>query len=134
MTLAEPHVPGSHNGEPVSQELRPLLLAVYQRLKDRPTDIPGLAASLLNMLSFLASPAGRTNANCKVAGYFFLLGQGWEIEGWDHVPEPLGDIIAEIGMSLHDTVSSPETAQNFDGTPEQLLVRLRRAMAALGAA
>ena len=134
MTLAEPHVPDSYNGEPASTELRPLLLAVYQQLQDRPTDIPGLAASLLNLLSFLASPAGRTNANCQVAGSFFLLGQGWAVEGWDHVPEPLGDIIAEIGMSLHDTVSSPEIAENFDGTPEQLLVRLRRAIPALGAA
>ena len=36
----------------------------------------------------------------------------------------LSDILGDMGSALHDTVQTPEMAENFDCTPEQLLTRL----------
>jgi len=122
--VTEPLITESHDGEPVSPALRPLLLAVYRELANRPTDLPRLRSALESLLMFLASPEGRTNANCWAADLFFCLGDDWEIDGWD-VPDEFGDILGDLGGALHDTVQAPEIAQNFDSTPEQLLARLR---------
>ena len=114
----------NHEGEPVSSRLRPLLLAVYDELKRQPTNLPTLRGALEELLVFLASPEGRTNANCWAADLFFALGEGWEIEEWD-IPDAYGDILGDMSGALHDTVESPEIAENFESTPEQLLARLR---------
>jgi hypothetical protein len=42
------------------------------------------------------------------------------------LPEPFVDILADMGSALHDTVSAPLIAANFQSTPEQLLERARR--------
>ena len=122
--MPEPVVQMSHEGEPVSPRLRPLLLAVYNELKGRPTNLALLRRALDDLLVFLASSEGRTNANCWAADLFFTLGEGWDIEGWD-VPDEYGDILGDMSGALHDTVQSPEIADNFESTPEQLLARLR---------
>ena len=122
--MVEPRVQSVHNGEPVSPELKPLLLAVYSELVVRPPHLERLRSSLEALLVFLSSPEGRTNANCWAADLFFAIGDGWEIEGWD-VPDAFGDILGDMAGALHDTVESPEVAENFDSTPEQLLARLR---------
>jgi len=122
--MPDPVVQTSHEGEPVSSHLRPLLLAVYNELKHRPTDVTALRGALEQLLLFLASPEGRTNANCWAADLFFALGEGWDIDEWD-VPDEYGDILGDMAGALHDTVQAPEMAENFDSTPEQLLARLR---------
>ncbi|MCC6547948.1 hypothetical protein IT570_12350, partial [Candidatus Sumerlaeota bacterium] len=47
-------------------------------------------------------------------------------EGWGHLPESFGEILNDMGGALHDTVTAPEIAQNFESTPEQLLERVRK--------
>jgi|SRR5215813_583810 len=42
------------------------------------------------------------------------------------LPEPLHDVFAMMGQALHDTVQSPEIAENFGCLPEQLLSQLRQ--------
>ena len=42
-----------------------------------------------------------------------------------NLPNPFHDIFADIAGALHDTVSAPEIAENFESTPEQLLKRAR---------
>lgn len=39
------------------------------------------------------------------------------------VPDDFRLVIEDIGMCLHDTVSSPDIAANFESLPEQLLYR-----------
>ncbi|HKV71292.1 MAG TPA: hypothetical protein VJN62_08590 [Gemmatimonadales bacterium] len=108
----------------MSPRLRPLLISVYDELKLHPTNLLSLRRALEELLIFLASPDGRTNANCWAADLFFALGEGWEIEEWT-VPDEYGDILGDMSGALHDTVQSPEVAANFESTPEQLLQRLR---------
>jgi hypothetical protein len=72
----------------------------------------------------LASPEGRSNANCSATDNFFLLREGWETD-WDHLPGSFGDILGDMGAALHDTVEAPEIARNFESTPEQLLERIQ---------
>ena len=42
-----------------------------------------------------------------------------------NLPDPFHDIFADMSGALHDTISAPEIAENFDSTPEQLLKRAR---------
>jgi hypothetical protein len=120
-----PTIVKTHEGEPVSPDLAPLLLAVYDELAKRSSDLRPLKVVIERLLTFLSSPAGRTNANCWAADLFFALDEGWGDVDWEHVPEALGDILSDIGSALHDTVQAPDVAENFDCTPEHLLTRLR---------
>lgn len=76
-----------------------------------------------NLLEFLASPRGLTDANCTAVDRFLCFG---EFE-WPDLPDPIQDVLGDMAGALHDTLSSPETAANFESTPEQLLARLRAA-------
>lgn len=123
--MPQPEVITTHEGEAVSPELRTLLLGVYQELAKRSDDHGLLQNAIEKVLVLLASPAGRTNANCWAADLFFALDEGWGEVSWEHVPDQLGDVLGDMAMALHDTVQSPEMAENFDSTPEQLLARVR---------
>ena len=58
---------------------------------------------------------------------FFGSDEGWEKDWSDQdLPEPLHDVFAMMGQALHDTVQSPEIAENFGCLPEQLLSQLRQ--------
>ena len=118
-----PQVESIVDGEAVSPELSPLLAGVYVEVQREPTDLMALRASLDALLRYLASSAGRTNANCWAADLFFMHNDRWDRD-WDHLPEPYQDVFGYLGEALHDTVSHPEVAENFDNTPEQLLARL----------
>jgi len=128
-----PPVTEAYNGEPVSPELAPLLIAVYNELSRKSDDLRPLVGAVERLLIFVASPVGRTNANCWAADLFFALGEGWGDVDWEHVPEALGDILGDMGSALHDTVQAPAMAENFECLPEQLLARLRTLEIAKGA-
>lgn len=78
------------------------------------------------LLTFLASRKGRTDSNCRFVDYGLM----HDDEVWDsieliEVTDPnLADVIRDMAGALHDTVSAPNIAQNFESTPEQLLARL----------
>ena len=112
-------------GEEVSPHLPPLLAAVYTEVVSPEPDLGALQRALEALLVFLSSSAGRTNANCVAADHFFMLNDRWERD-WEHLPDQFQDILGMLGDALHDTVSAPEVAENFDNTPEQLLRRLRQ--------
>jgi hypothetical protein len=106
--------------------LLPLLLReVYAQVVRADTSLPVLRDSLDALLTFLASPAGRTHANCVATDSFFMQNDRWERD-WGHLPEPYQDLLGVLGDALHDTVAAPEIAENFDNTPEQLLSQLRQ--------
>jgi len=111
-------------GEAVSVELPPLLYRVCDVITAKPVVLPALHRALEELLEFLGSPSGRTNANCWAADMFFALESGCDVE-WDELPAGYRMLIDDIGGALHDTVSTPQVAEEFESTPEQLLDRLR---------
>ncbi len=112
------------NGEPVSASLRPLLSHAYKTIAKKPPEFQAIKDSLAALLSFLNSESGRTSANCMATDLFFCLAD-WGI-AWEEFPEPLAEILDDMGGTLHDTVSNPEIARNFFSLPEQLLERLNQ--------
>jgi hypothetical protein len=118
-------VDDAYAAERVAPELAPLIRAVYAEVVRPDTDLTSLHRSLAALLAFLASPGGRTHANCVATDSFFMLNDRWE-PGWEHLPEPYQDLLGLLGDALHDTIAAPEVAQNFDNAPEQLLTRLQQ--------
>ena len=114
------------DGQTVSPELRPFLQRVYSEVLAIPTDLPALKDSLTKLLEYL-NGAGRTNANCWAVDLFFCLSEGWE-KDWteQNLPDAFHDVLSLMGQALHDTIRTPEIAENFDCLPDQLLDRVRR--------
>lgn len=115
---------GAVRERPLSPLLRPLVGEAYEAIIARPYDVPRIAAAIERLLTFLASPQGRTSAHCIAVDHFFCFGDDWQGD-WEDEPAELTDILADIGGALHDTVAAPKVAANFDSTPEQLLERIR---------
>ena len=112
-------------GEPVSPELQPLLQRVYSDVLATPGDLAALKGSLSALLEYLADK-GRTNANCWAVDLFFCTSDGWERDWTEqNLPDDFHDVLSMMGEALHDTVSAPNIARNFDCLPEQLLDRVR---------
>jgi hypothetical protein len=116
---------GARDGEPVSSEVEALVRSVHAEVVRDPAQLPRLRNALESLLLFLASPAGRTHANCSAVDLFFTLDDAWPPRTWEHLPEPFADVLADIGGALHDTVKAPHIAENFSSLPEQLLARVR---------
>jgi hypothetical protein len=106
----------------VSRELRGLLRRAYEAILA--SDVDGVKASLIDLFEFLASPEGRTDANCTVTDYFFCSEQ-WERNWMTDLPQPYLNVLADISGALHDTIHAPKIASTFESTPEQLLERIR---------
>ena len=114
------------NGERVSSELRPFLASVYEAVLASPPNLKALKSSLETLLAYLSS-AGRTNANCWAADLFFCNSEGWERDWTDQeLPDEYQEVLARMGEALHDTVTSPDTAENFQCLPEQLLKQVQQ--------
>jgi hypothetical protein len=108
-----------------SSEIDKLTENVRQLLNEKSTNLGKLQSALEQLLTFLTTSVGRTDANCRTVDSFFML-HAENGFSWDHLPEELQAILDDMSMQLHDTVSSPQVAENFESTPEQLLARLRR--------
>jgi hypothetical protein len=94
---------------------------LHASLLSTPTDVARIEAAVEALLTFLSSSSGRTDANCKAVDHFLCLGEF----DWPDLPDPLGDVLADMAGALHDSVSRPAIAANFESMPEQLLERLR---------
>ena len=114
-------------GQDVSEGLTDLVSLVCREIDRRPTDLPALRDRLEALLAFLASPSGRTDPNCRAVDVFFCMPKdfGWTTD-WEHLPEAVQEILADLGGALHDTIGAPEIARSCESTPEQLLDRVRR--------
>jgi hypothetical protein len=86
-----------------------------------PIDAAAVKASLTELLEYLSSPAGRTDANCCAVDGFFYLDDDLPLES---LPDSLQDVFAHMD-ALHDTITAPEIAENFSSTPEALLQLVR---------
>ena len=107
-----------------SAQLRPLLWSVYDRIVEPSTDFADIRSTLEELLVYLSSSSGRTDANCCVTDRFFSLVAEWE-KGWSHLPLPLSGVLDDMGGTLHETIYAPQIAGNFQSLPEQLLERVR---------
>ena len=103
--------------------LRPLLRQLYDELRHSPKHLPQLKAAIVAVLEFLSSSCGRTDANCRTVDSFLMLDETWD---GDELPEPYIEVLADMAGALHDTITAPDIAANFDSTPEQLLERARQ--------
>ena len=118
-------VSGTHDGEPVSPELQPLLGGIYADIVTSPVNLSELKKALEALLEYLCG-TGRTNANCYAVDWFFMKSEGWERDWTEQdLPDDFHDVLAMMGEALHDTIHAPEIARNFDCLPEQLLERVR---------
>jgi hypothetical protein len=104
--------------------LRPRLGDAYEAIIARPYDVPRIVGTVERLLEYLSTSEGRTHANCVAVDSFFCFRDDWEGH-WEDEPEALADVLGDMGGALHDTISAPEIAENFDSTPEQLLEQLR---------
>jgi len=107
----------------VDEALRPLLRRLHDELQRAPAELPALRAAIIAVLEFLASPAGRTDANCGAVDSFLMRDEVWD---GDRLPQAYVDILADMAGALHDTITAPDIAANFESAPEQLLERARR--------
>ena len=101
--------------------LQPLMQFVRAALRASPLDIAAVKASLVALFEYLSSPAGRSDANCRAVDSFFCLDDDLPLE---RLPDSLQDVFAHMD-ALHDTITTPDIAENFGSTPEQLLERIR---------
>jgi hypothetical protein len=117
----------------LSLGLRPRLGDAYEAIIARPYDVPRIVVTVERLLEYLSSSEGRTHVNWVAVDRFFCIRDDWEGD-WEDEPEALADILGDMGGALHDTISAPEIAENFDSTPEQLLEQLRAFKSRLPAA
>ena len=103
--------------------MSPLLQDLEPRLAQTEGKLLALRDSLERLLKFLSSDEGRRDDNCKTTGAFFF--RRWTSRDWGSLPEAYVDILNDLAGMLHDAVSAPTIAKNFEGTPEQLLERVR---------
>jgi hypothetical protein len=103
--------------------LRPLMQRLYEELQRESPCLPEVRAALLGVLAFLKSPCGKTDANCRAVDSFLSKDEAWDA---DRLPEPLIDVLSDMCGALHDSVSAPHVAENFESTPEQLFDRATR--------
>ena len=103
--------------------LHPLLEQLHRCLTRRPVDLPETRAAIVGVLEFLASARGRTDANCRAVDFFLTQDEAWDA---NQLPESFIEILGDMSGTLHDTISAPDIAANFNSTPEQLLERASR--------
>ncbi|HVF99624.1 MAG TPA: hypothetical protein VND68_07285 [Chloroflexia bacterium] len=108
-----------------SPGLKPLVAAFFDALMAEPVDLPVLKQRMVQLLHFLTTPEGRTEVNCYIVDMAIMFREWGDIE-LPELPDDFDYIIADMGGALHDTISSPELAYNFDSTPERLLERAQK--------
>lgn len=100
--------------------LRPLVENLHTQLITAPLDLAAIKTAMIAPLEFLSSSAGRTDENCRAVDGFFFHYDAWLS---DQLPDAYHDIMAHMD-ALHDTMSAPHIAENFQSKPEQLLERV----------
>jgi hypothetical protein len=105
-------------------ELRERLDRFLQELGERPADLASVRAAMIMLLEYLATPEGRTDANCRATDFSIGAENDWQYQ-WPGLPESYTAVVGDMAGALHDAVSAPAIAENFESTPEQLLARAR---------
>lgn len=112
-----------HPPTDADEVLRPLLRRLHDELQRTPAELPALRAAIIAVLEVLASPPGRTDANRRAVDSFLMHDEAWDA---DRLPQSYADVLSDMAGALHDSITAPDIAANFESTPEQLLERARR--------
>jgi hypothetical protein len=107
------------------QKVIDLAEAVFQVAIQSNPDMSQLKSRLIELLSFLCSPEGRTDENCQIVDSYFCTKNNWSY-CIKHLPIEAYEILFDIGGTLHDTFENPDIAANFQSLPEQLLERVEK--------
>jgi len=83
--------------------LEQLVHEVYQEIACRPVELADLKQAMVALPSYLASPEGRTDHNCRAVDRFFCIRDDWDIDE-GHLPTSLQRILEDMGGALHATV------------------------------
>lgn len=97
-------------------------LNVQYILEEEALNLIALKKALIELFEYLSSKEGRTDINCMTVCMYFIIEDHWSDR---NLPDSFQNVFGDIAGALHDTVSSPEIAQNFYSTPEQLLQRIK---------
>ena len=108
----------------LDEALQPLVLTLEAGLKEDPVDRGGLKGRVEAVLTYLSGP-GLSEANCKGAALYFIVAKAKGLTR-THLPEDLRAIMDDLAGAMHDAVTAPKSAENFQATPELLLARLAR--------
>src|SRR5262245_32772028 len=76
------------------RELKLLIGEVYEQVCRRPTNHDGLKLALARLLTYLSSPGGRTDSNCRTTDLFFCLQHDYPFR---HLPADFQGIMADVG-------------------------------------
>ena len=102
-------------------ELVARLKALYETVPPGEGGPRAVQGKLVELLEYLCTDAGRTDANCKAVDYFFCLGD-WS---WDSLPAQYREMFADMGGALFDAVEDPDIAEAMQATPEALLEKAK---------
>lgn len=103
------------------------LRAIHGVIVTHPLALDELRERVAALLAFLASSDGRTDANCRAVDLTIMD----DDDLWDRIDEietadpTLANVLRDMAGALHDAVSAPDVAANFESTPELLLGRLQ---------
>ena len=103
--------------------VRDIVDRIMATLSENKVNLFKLKNEICLLLEHLTTEQGRTDINCQAVDYYFMNNDLWAEK---ELPDELHDIFSDMSGALHDTISSPDVAKNFDSTPEQLLDRLRK--------
>ena len=123
-TLGETTESGS-SPEP-SPELKPRMFSLYMAACARPAEDTALEAAIVDLLRFLDQTSAQLHDNCWVVSRFIMPGDDhWE-EDWSELPERYVDLLGIMGHELEQAASDPEWAEEFGGTPKQILESIHK--------
>jgi hypothetical protein len=102
-------------------KLGTFLWAIETTVRSDAFDYVALKAGVESLLVYLASPEGKTDANCRQASSFFSLHSQWDKR--EVSPSFFGVFVSLL--NLRNTLECPDEAFQCRTTPEQLLVDVR---------
>jgi hypothetical protein len=107
----------------VPSSLRPLLREVHDAYASRPPDAARARSALVTLFTHLVSPDARTHTNVCAVDRFLM--EDPALTKDTALPPQFVEFVLNAD-ALHDTIESPEVAENFESTPEQLLEKARK--------
>lgn len=110
--------------EPPAPAVVLLTEAVMRASTEAAVDLQELRDALAALAAFLASPVGRTHANCTTAGAMFDSPDAWRRVNrnrarWQLLPAAYGEVLHNFAI-VAATFADPAMAEGLEGTPEQL--------------
>lgn len=110
--------------EPPAPAVVLLTEAVMRASTEADVDLQALRNALAALAGFLASPAGRTHANCTMAGALLDSPEAWRRVNrnrarWQLLPAAYSDVLDTFAI-VAATFADPALADGLEGTPEQL--------------